>query len=144
MKKTAPFKMKSGNKPSPAKLLGVLSGKKKFKDSKVGKSLSKTKSDIKKTEVGKFVTGLTGSIFGSKKNPEYKGKGRSLLGSLTHSRRKFKAKQGKPTKSDGFGTAIGGQKGVTVTARGYTTKKPRGGAKYSDAINIDKSKSFFS
>ena len=136
--------MKSGNKPSPAKLLGVLSGKKKFKDSKVGKSLSKTKSDFKKTEVGKFVTGLTGSIFGSKKNPEYKGKGRSLLGSLTHSRRKFKAKQGKPTKSDGFGTAIGGQKGVTVTARGYTTKKPRGGAKYSDAINIDKSKSFFS
>ena len=144
MKKTAPFQMKSGNKPSPAKLLGVLSGKKKFKDSKVGKSLSKTKSDIKKTEVGKFVTGLTGSIFGSKKNPEYKGKGRSLLGTLAQSRRKFKAKQGKPTKSDGFGTAIGGQKGVTVTARGYTTKKPRGGAKYSDAINIDKSKSFFS
>jgi len=144
MKKTAPFQMKSGNKPSPAKLLGVLSGKKKFKDSKVGKSLSKTKSDIKKTEVGKFVTGLTGSIFGSKKNPEYKGKGRSLLGTLAQSRRKFKAKQGKPTKSDGFGTAIGGQKGVTVTAKGYTTKKPRGGAKYSDAINIDKSKSFFS
>mgnify|MGYP003656855279 FL=1 len=102
MKKTAPFQMKSGNKPSPAKLLGVLSGKKKFKDSKVGKSLSKTKSDIKKTEVGKFVTGLTGSIFGSKKNPEYKGKGRSLLGTLAQSRRKFKAKQGKPTKSDGF------------------------------------------
>tara|TARA_R100001510_G_C7628284_1_gene187692 strand:- start:237 stop:578 length:342 start_codon:yes stop_codon:yes gene_type:complete len=113
MKKRAPFQLRSGNKPSPAKLLGVLSGEKKFKDSRLGKSLSKSKSDFKKTEVGKFVTGLTGSVFGSKNNPEFKGKGRSLFGSLAHSRRKFKAKQGKPTKSDGFGTAVG-----EVTVRG--------------------------
>jgi hypothetical protein len=115
MKKKAPFQMRSGNKPSPAKLLGVLSGKKKFKDSRLGQSLSKSGQDLKKSEVGKVVSGLTGSIFGSKTNPQYKGKGRSLFGSLADSRRKFKAKaQNKPTKSDGFGTAIGGQKGVTI------------------------------
>ena len=145
MKKRAPFQMRSGNKPSPTKLLGVLTGKKKFGDSRLGQQLKRDTKQIKNTQVGKIVSGITGSIFGSKNNPEFKGKGRSLFGSLAHSRRKFKAKaQNKLTKSDGFGTAIGGQKGVTVTARGYTTKKPRGGAKYSDAINIDKSKSFFS
>jgi hypothetical protein len=114
MKKRAPFQMRSGNKPSPAKLLGVLSGKKSFKDSRLGQSLSKTGNDLKKSGVGKVVTGLTGSIFGSKNNPEFKGKGRSLFGSLAHSRRKFKAKaQNKPTKTDGFGTAVG-----EVTVRG--------------------------
>jgi hypothetical protein len=145
MKKKAPFQMRSGNKPSPAKLLGVLSGKKKFKDSRLGQSLSKSGQDLKKSEIGKVVTGLTGSIFGSKSNPEYKGKGRSLFGSLAASRRKFKAKQGKPTKSDGFGSAIGGQKGAVVSTRGYASSKPMPkGAKYTDAIKLDKSKSFFS
>jgi len=162
MKKNSAFKLRSGNKPSAAKFFkGVKNTglaknmgskqfqetgqKKNFKDTRLGQSLSKSGKDLKKTQVGKLITGLTGSIFGSKKNPQYKGKGRSLLGTLAHSRRKFKATtQNKPTVSDGFGTAIGGQKGVTVTARGYTTKIPRGGAKYSDAINIDKSKSFFS
>ena len=115
MKKRVPFQMRSGNKPSPAKLLGVLTGKKKFKDSRLGQSLSKSGQDLKKSEVGKVVSGLTGSIFGSKKNPQYKGKGRSLFGSLADSRRRFKAKsQNKPTKSDGFGTALGGQEGVTI------------------------------
>ena len=114
-------------------------GSKQFQKTGVKKKFSETA--VGKTGVGKAISDITGSIFGSKTNPKYKGKGRSLLGSLTHSRRKFKAKQGKPTKSDGFGTAIGGQKGVDVVARGYTTKKPRGGAKYSDAIKIDKSKS---
>tara|TARA_S200002703_G_scaffold3025_1_gene4496 strand:- start:147 stop:500 length:354 start_codon:yes stop_codon:yes gene_type:complete len=115
MKKRVPFQMRSGNKPSPAKLLGVLSGKKKFKDSKLGKQLKEDTKQIKNTQVGKLVSGVTGSIFGSKTNPKYKGKGRSLFGSLADSRRRFKAKsQNKPTKSDGFGTALGGQEGVTI------------------------------
>jgi hypothetical protein len=99
MKKKAPFQLRSGNKPSPAKLLGVLSGKKKFKDSKLGKSLSKSKSDLKKTEVGQFVTGLTGSVFGSRKNPQYIGNRRSLGGTIKHGVRKFAAKHlNKPSK----------------------------------------------
>ena len=115
MKKRVPFQMRSGNKPSPAKLLGVLTGKKKFKDSKLGQQLKKDAQEVKNTKVGKLVSGVTGSIFGSKTNPKYKGKGRSLFGSLADSRRRFKAKsQNKPTKSDGFGTALGGQEGVTI------------------------------
>lgn len=99
MKKRAPFQLRSGNKPSPAKLLGVLSGQKKFKDSRLGKSLSKSKSDLKKTKVGQFVTGLTGSIFGSRNNPEFIGNRRSLGGTIKHGGRKFAAKHlNKPSK----------------------------------------------
>ncbi len=67
MKKRAPFQLRSGNKPSPAKLLGVLSGKTKFKDSKVGKAInpegkkvSITIGDKKfgDTKVGKFLKGF--------------------------------------------------------------------------------------
>jgi|TARA_R100000084_G_scaffold102508_1_gene58138 hypothetical protein len=67
MKKKAPFQLRSGNKPSPAKLLGVLSGKTKFKDSKVGKAInpegkkvSITIGDKKfgDTKVGKFLKGF--------------------------------------------------------------------------------------
>ena len=59
--------MRSGNRPSPAKLLGVLSGKTKFKDSKVGKAInpqgkkvSITIGDKKfgDTKVGKFLKGF--------------------------------------------------------------------------------------
>lgn len=142
--KPSGFKMKYQGERSafPFKFQSTISGK-PLKSGPAPERKKRKPKYLKDTKVGKAITDITGSIFGSRKNPKYKGKGRSLLGSLTHSRRKFKAKQGKPTKSDGFGTAIGGQKGVDVVARGYTTKKPRGGAKYSDEIKLDKKKSFF-
>ena len=58
MKKRAPFQMRSGNRPSPAKLLGVLSGKTKFKDSKVGKAVNPEGKKFGETKVGKFLKGF--------------------------------------------------------------------------------------
>ena len=58
MKKRAPFQMRSGNRPSPAKLLGVLTGQKKFKDSKVGKAVNPEGKKFGETKVGKFLKGF--------------------------------------------------------------------------------------
>ena len=109
MKSKSPFQLRSGNKPSAAKFFKGA----KSKASGPRKPFHQTAAG--KTGLGKLVSGITGSIFGSKTNVQYKGKGRSLFGTLADSRKKFKAKaQNKPTKSDGFGTAIGGQTGVTI------------------------------
>tara|TARA_R100000353_G_C6485554_1_gene190363 strand:+ start:316 stop:804 length:489 start_codon:yes stop_codon:yes gene_type:complete len=162
MKKNAPFKLRSGNKPSPAQFFKGMKNtglaknlgskqfqetgqRKNFKDTKLGQSLSKTRKDFKKTQVGKLVTGITGSIFGSKKNPQFIGNKRSLGGTIKHGVRKFAAKHlNKPAKPrSSVDTATIGE--VTITAKGPSTKKPMPkGAKYTDAIKIDKSKSFFS
>ena len=145
--------MRSGNRPSPAKLLGVLSGKTKFKDSKVGKAInpegkkvSITIGDKKfgDTKVGKFLKGFGPRSKAAK--PAAKPMTNTPKTGMMHpsdaiglSKPKPKAsKSSKPSKPSKpkttYGKAFSNMERVTGKTRGsYYRKNPHTGELYADS-----------
>ena len=89
MKKNAPFKLRSGNKPSPAKFFkGIKNtglaknlGSKQFQETGERKKFSETK--VGKTSLGKELSKLTGTIFGGGKFKGEKSIGGQIKNMLT-------------------------------------------------------------
>jgi len=89
MKKNAPFKLRSGNKPSPAQFFkGIKNtglaknlGSKQFQETGQRKKFSETK--VGKTGLGKELSKLTGTIFGGGKFKGEKSIGGQIKNMLT-------------------------------------------------------------
>lgn len=147
MKKNGAFKLRSGNKPSPTKLMGVLTGKKKFSDSRLGQQLKRDAQDIKSSRLGKFVSGLgkkkpkaatvnntEGVLKGDKGNfAANKGIVKNFASSKPKPKTDFtKVKGSKTYKAPSFNTAFGdarkaGKKVFDYKGKSYTTElaKPK-------------------
>ena len=161
MKKRAPFQMRSGNKPSPTKLMGVLTGKKKFKDSRLGQQLKRDAQDIKSSKLGQFLGGLgkkkakagtvnntEGVLKGDKGNfAANKGIVKNFASSKPKAKTDFTKVKGSTTyKAPSFNTAFGdarkaGKKVFDYKGKSYTTELAKPKKKKSKSGNIQVPKS---